>query len=308
MNVLKNIILILFLNVTFFLTATSQGKNVLWATKIFDKSGKFETTTNSPDFVLGPPTVYPDATFDKLDFDPYANGYVIKKSKDKKELLILGFDRPFNANQLSINGVFNEGLFDKIALIDKNGQFKNVYKSDSKSENKKTHLSIFFKYSTIYGIKLVLDHTNVNGWNILKGIGLVNKKDTLNTKPKFYTEDTFNEPKITIDNNINTVECYEFNPRITSDGSKLYFVKECTVPSDQDIWVADVDTANKSWFKARKLEGVLNNKSHNFVASISLDGNRLLVGNKYKENGSPDGQGVSVSKWTKDAKIGRAHV
>jgi OOP family OmpA-OmpF porin len=157
---------------------------------------------------------------------------------------------------------------------------------------------MFFKFplEAVYGVRLVLDHTKINKWNIIKGVGIYKGDEQAKIKPDLYNQAEFPFPKDSISHNINTHECFEFNPRVTSDGSKMYFVKDCPGQDNQDIWYAEADAAGK-WKEAKSVGAPLNNSGHNFISSLSMDGNTLFIGNTYESNGEQMGPGISISKW-----------
>ncbi|WP_051296249.1 OmpA family protein [Eisenibacter elegans] len=94
----------------------------------------------------------------------------------------------------------------------------------------------------------------------------------------------------------------ELSPVITADGKTLFFNRknhpENIGNTDRsDIWVSEKQ-ANGTWGKAYNFDRPVNNEGHNFLISITPDGNTILVGNTYKNDGSPDKSGVSISHRT----------
>ncbi|NJL15597.1 MAG: OmpA family protein [Microscillaceae bacterium] len=102
---------------------------------------------------------------------------------------------------------------------------------------------------------------------------------------------------------------------ISADGLTLYYNRkdhpQNTVNANRsDIWYS---TQNKEgiWGPAQNIGRPLNNEGHNFVISVSPDGNTLLLGNLYKSDGSTAGTGISISfrnqnGWTlpQEVKVG----
>jgi outer membrane protein OmpA-like peptidoglycan-associated protein len=93
-------------------------------------------------------------------------------------------------------------------------------------------------------------------------------------------------------------------PVISPDGKTLYFTRS-NHPEDvgyaydagnEDIWYS-TKQLNGRWSTAKNIGPPLNNKYHNFVSSVSPDGNTLLLGNVYLSNGSME-KGVSISHKT----------
>lgn len=85
------------------------------------------------------------------------------------------------------------------------------------------------------------------------------------------------------------------SPLIAPDGQTLYYVSDRTnnALGNTDIWISTLE--NGQWSKAINPGAPLNNSGHNFVVSVTPDGNTLLVGNTYNEDGSAKGAGVSIS-------------
>lgn len=288
---------ILYLVFFIFAAKSTVGQNTEWANKLLYKSVEFQSEWNYPEALLGPPSIYPDENYEATIFDLYADGYILYNNPNKSETIEVGFISPMPANQIVIGGIFNDGVIKKIALILKDNKFKTIFLA-TESFNKTKNISYkqSFDLETVYGIKLILDHTKINNWNIIKSIGIAKSENPIDIKPDLYNPAEFPNPKDTIGHNINTHECFEFNPRLSSDGSKLYFVKECPTDKNQDIWFAELDS-NGKWMDAKSIGQPLNNKDHNFISSVSLDGKTLFVGNTYKPNGEQLGAGISISKW-----------
>ncbi|HXH17790.1 MAG TPA: hypothetical protein VNJ07_01805, partial [Chitinophagales bacterium] len=100
--------------------------------------------------------------------------------------------------------------------------------------------------------------------------------------------------------NINS-EYSEALPVIAPDGKSIYFVRknhpeniDANHEANDDIWFSKLDT-NGKWTPAVNIGYPLNNNQHNFVFSVTPDGNMLLLGNKYFRNGSSEG-GASISR------------
>ncbi|MFL5729984.1 MAG: OmpA family protein [Cytophagaceae bacterium] len=93
----------------------------------------------------------------------------------------------------------------------------------------------------------------------------------------------------------------EVGPIITQDGKTLYFDRgnhpENTPGNDNDdIWISH--NQNGTWELAKNIGRPLNNKSHNFVISISPDENSMLVNGVYSPDGEISTPGVSITHRT----------
>ncbi|MFN3939733.1 MAG: OmpA family protein, partial [Chitinophagales bacterium] len=97
--------------------------------------------------------------------------------------------------------------------------------------------------------------------------------------------------------NINS-EYDEVTPVIAPDGKTLYFDRKhhplnTGTAKNDDIWYSELDYKFE-WQPAKNMGAPLNNANHNFLCSISSDGNKILLGNNYGE--TVDGQpGISMA-------------
>lgn len=99
---------------------------------------------------------------------------------------------------------------------------------------------------------------------------------------------------------INT-EFNEFAPIISTDGKRLYFVRNNN-PSiidkwgneNQDIYYSTLK-GDSTWSAASDIGGPLNNAESNFVVAMAADQNALFLGNRYADDGKPLGGGLSKS-------------
>jgi outer membrane protein OmpA-like peptidoglycan-associated protein len=98
-------------------------------------------------------------------------------------------------------------------------------------------------------------------------------------------------------------EYHEFGPVITPDGKTMYFSRYKHPDNmggrrdTEDIWYATWNEETQSWNEAQNMGRPINNKYPNYVNSVSEDGNTLLLGNRYLENGK-ERPGLSVSHKT----------
>lgn len=298
---IKSLFILLIVSWSLF----SNAQRVVWANKLFEYTENFQFENNFAELVLGAPAIYPSDGLD-AKHDPYSEGYILNYAKgNKKNVITVGFSKPTLANQIIIGGIFNIGTIESIYIIGKDEKEKLVYKLDKPSSKPKfKSFATFIPSNTVYGVKIILNHAKVNEWNILKGIGVLNAPKLFEIKPDLIEDVSHPHVKEIVGGEINSDDCFEFAPKIAPDGKTLYFVKECKDEPDQDIWFSELDSTGK-WSEAKNIGIPLNNKGHNFVASISPDGNTLVIGNKYNEDGSDGGEGVSISTRTEDGKWGK---
>lgn len=291
---------IIKITISLFLFAISIptfAQDVLWANKLLDFTDRFQLENNFSEYALGLPSVYPNSDLND-PHDPYSEGYLVHFENTKKENVIeVGFVKPLIARQILIGGIFNEGTIKEIYVILKDNVRKLVYSNVTKiSKTKFKSFSAFMPTNTVYGLKIVLDHSKINSWNLIKGIGITNDEKQYRIEPDLIEDTTHKHKKEIVGENINSKDCFEFSPKIAPDGKSMYFVKECENQTDQDIWYSQKDSISGKWMEAKNVGAPLNNKGHNFVASISPDGQTLIVGNRYNPDGTESGDGVSISR------------
>ncbi|MDG1476759.1 MAG: OmpA family protein [Vicingaceae bacterium] len=92
----------------------------------------------------------------------------------------------------------------------------------------------------------------------------------------------------------------ELTPIVAADGKTLYVTRDDhpentgDANDDQDIWISTLDE-NGEWTPLKNMGFPLNNKGSNFPVSASPDNNSLVIGNKYKADGTKDGSGLSIT-------------
>lgn len=133
------------------------------------------------------------------------------------------------------------------------------------------------------------------------------------TKPEInLVEDVNTEvEKINLGNGVNTM-AVDYVPLISADGKTLYFSRKrykgnIGNTEKQDAYVSKMKE-DGSWGLAYNIGAPINNSGHNSIISVSTDENVLLINNTYKEDGSPDGSGISRSVrtengWTLPKKV-----
>lgn len=87
-------------------------------------------------------------------------------------------------------------------------------------------------------------------------------------------------------------------PFITADGRYLYYnIKDHPqniAKGYTDIWYSERDEEG-NWLPAKHLPSLFNNNGNNFIISITPDGNKALLGNTYRADGTAGVGGVSMS-------------
>lgn len=132
------------------------------------------------------------------------------------------------------------------------------------------------------------------------------------TEINLHKDNNYEVKRECLSKNINS-DISENAPYISPDGNTLFFEREIVDSEGNDfgtdIFYSEKD-AQGNFTLAKEIGKPLNNEDNNSVISITSDGNSLMIMNTYKEDGSPKGSGISISKkvnnkWEipKDVKI-----
>lgn len=233
----------------FLLPAASIAQEYVWANKVEYSPNKLEyySDDNYPELMLGPTAVYP-SDIHAPNFDEFTEGYILWKGRKSKVTFTFSFPKVINANQVYLGGVLNTALIRSIHLVLKDKKEKQVYPISGQSADtaKVAGKSFGFKLETVYGLKVVIDHSKINKWCALKGIALSNQSTLVAPTPTL-PKDTSELCKVTKENlgpAINSKECAEFFPRISIDGSIMYFAKQCTNTPVDEIWYSELNKDN----------------------------------------------------------------
>lgn len=294
-----------YILILIFLSTQGISQHVNWATVVLDaKKVQNEYENNSFELALG--TSSDSSSYNRTDLkhNLYADGYIILPHKNKNLQVDFGFKKPTIANKVFIGGLLNDGVIKKCVLLLKNNRFKTIYVGAKSTElNKHFSERITFPLETVYGIRLHIDHTKAQGWNLLKGIGVykTNGQDTNFFKPDLFDPNMVDVKREKLENGVNTLKCSEFNPKLTSDGRKLFFVRDCSdKKKQQQIWMSEGSKDN--WNAPTELGKPLNNNGHNYVVSTALDTKVIYVGNVYSDKAEVVGPGLSKSIWSEERK------
>ncbi len=300
MKLIKNILtflLIVAFWVSIAIRTVSYAQNVHWAKKVVKYSSQYSKKEKSANQVLGKPNVLP------IGGDAYT-AWAVKKKGEKEspdEAFIKVEYEPMRVQQIAIAESFNPGAVTKVIIYGVNQEEKIVYKSFPKAvEEKARMLNIFFPVTDfpVKEVEVILQPGRVMGWNQIDAIGISDGKDTIKAKINDVPNLEWPSEAENLGENINTIYD-ELSPKISPDGKTLYFVRKFHPNNiggyndEDDIWFS---TQLKSgvWANAENIGSPLNTKFSNFVQSITPDGNTLLLGNVYNEDGT-DAPGVSMT-------------
>lgn len=281
----SQVILLAFIT---FLPLNLFSQQVNWADSVIEYSSQKSPKAFAAIQVLGKPNRYPNPAFSTCAWSP-------EYSEERKlEYLSVGFKSPIVAKQLLIVENNNSGHILEI-WISGNGKSRKIYQRTNPPSGGGGRLfiaSLKDNVDLITGIKIIFDQPERLNTYQIDAIGLSESTEpvslTINTAP---TSSDFKA--VSLGPVINT-PYDEVCPIISPDGKSLYFDRKqhpnnIGAAKNDDIWLSEL--VGSSWSTPVNIGAPLNNEDHNFMCSLSPDGNTALVGNIYGSEQS----GVSLS-------------
>ncbi len=273
--------------------------NVQWAYKVVKFSSEFSKTDKSANQVLGKPNVLPKGGDAPTAWAVKAKG---GKEASGEAFIRVEYVAPMRIQQIAIAESFNPGAITKVLIYSTDEQEVQVYNKSASTANVKSRmLNIFLPGPSDFYVKEIAVYMNpeaVTGWNMIDAIGISDCKDSIKAEIDLIPDVVFNTKPENMGTGINTIYD-EIAPMISPDGKILFFDRK-NHPENvggfkdiDDIWVSEIDN-NGKWKIAKNIGKPLNNKSDNFVQSITPDGNSLLLGNAYNKDGTIS-EGVSFT-------------
>ena len=285
------------------LPAAAGAKQIEWASKVIAVSSEYHPEIHGAWQVLGEPNVLPTG-----GTSPYA--WRVAAAYNEVEstapaTINLGYTTPMRIRQVAVAENFNPGAVESIVLLGTKGERREVYRATPKAASVRARmLTVTFTMTDflVSSVQITLQPSAVPGWNEIDAVAISDVTDpvmaTIGTIPNL----RFTSKPQNLGRGVNTTYD-DVMPRISPDGSTLYFTRKNSpeniggAQDGDDIWFSTL--VQGSWGTARNIGPPLNNASVNYVCSITPDGNTLLIGNVYDEDGAMRG-GVSISNRTAD--------
>lgn len=293
----------------------ARAQHAVWASKVVAVSSQKAEGKEpfSPEKVLGEPNATP--------LGQASNEAWIPKKTGSSESIEVRFSKSVIARQVSVVENFNPGAITKIELVDTRGGKHEVYKNDTPGpipEQFRTLQATFpaATYRTI-GVVVTMNTKAVNGVNQIDAIGVADVVDTM-VKKEFKNEDSavsFDSAMVNLGPNVNS-KYVDTHPVISPDGRTLFFARQESPQNSggasdaQDVWYSTLGNAEKkAWNAAKNIGSPINTpRDPNGVASVSANGQQLLVIGVYEPDGTIVPKGPSLSRrtatgWTKPEKV-----
>lgn len=293
-------------------TISVQAQEIQWASRLDYQYNQFQNNAWSGSRVIGAPDAFPPGFLNKNAFR--------LRSRNEFGKLVVGFDKPQQAQQLLIVESFEPGRIVQVKVIDDQGYYYIIYQNQAyqaKEDFRTLCLTMPRTPYKIASVEITLNSIDATGYCQIDAVGLLDVDDFAMVRDlmpganfNLRKELTFVSEKELLGEQINS-KYTEAKPLVSYDGGTLYFSR-FNHPDNydgkqdpQDIYFSSL--VGGEWTEAVNIGTPLNDQYANGVCAISPDGNSLLVINGYEEDGeiSP---GVSLAKrsssgWQRPKKI-----
>ncbi|XOV66744.1 MAG: OmpA family protein [Fluviicola sp.] len=223
-----------------------------------------------------------------------------ESEREAPEFIHVGFQTPQFIQQVLVHETYNAGAVSEVSIIGGNGEERVVYTNPAPTPVANGRmLQVKFDRTSfkVSEVKVTLLTNFVSGHNQIDAIGIADHQDDFTVKVNVRPE--IEQLEILPENlgaGVNS-SADDMSPVIAPDGKELYFTRqnhpENVVANKQDGWFSKREEGVFS--KAANLGAPINNSSNNSPLSITPDGQRLLVLNRYESNGKIT-KGISISE------------
>ena len=299
--------------------APAQAQFSYWASKVTAVSSQKGEGKEaySPDQVLGKPNALPLGQINDAAWIP--------KKEGPAEFIEVRFPRSVAAAQVTVVENFNPGAITKIELVDTRNGRRTVYTNDNPGPLPETYRTLEVKFEQdlkhrTIGVVVTMNTAKVEGVNQIDAIGVADVAQKQVSGELLHTDETaagakFDSALVNLGPTVNT-RFVDTHPVISPDGRSLYFARQFHpgnvggARDAQDVWVSSrPNSTTNVWAAARNIGGPINTSDDpSGVASVSANGQTLLLINQYQPDGHIEPKGCSVSKkekmgWSKPENL-----
>lgn len=284
----------------------SNAQKIEWACKVASTNDP-NTGDYGPNAALFVPDAYPSGIKENGNTYYFGLTYeqVLKKVPTIK--LKLEYCTPIIAEQVVIVETLRPGVITKVTIEDVNGKSKVIYNgkaAPTAEESRLFHIPFTRTTAPIKYVSIEADPYAVANYNCIDAVGLCADKGPVDIKINLGSDLHFISKAKSLNTKVNS-SYTEVVPVISANGKVLYFDRKDhphNTPSsanygdhNDDIYKT-VRDGNGDWQEAVNVGKPLNNGGHNFVNSITPDGNTMLIANTYNADGSIKGKGASITR------------
>ena len=271
---------------------SGYSQTIYWADSIVSYSSQKSEKAFSAEQVIGKPSKFPNPGHTTCAWSPE---YSDLRSG---EFIEVSFPVAIVAKQIVVVENSNSGHIKSIFVYDEKHTERQVYtRSDDYSVGggRLFVLTLRDNINTVNGVKLLLDKPESLNTYQIDAIGITDALSEIKIELNEIV-DSLNYKAESLGINVNS-DFDEVYPIIAPDGKTLYFDRKLHPENlgdkkNDDIWTSI--KVGDQWTKATNIGPPLNNSNHNFLCSISPDGNVALVGSDYT-NPLAEDPGVSLT-------------
>ena len=267
-----------------------------WASSVEKFSSEADDRDGGAKQVLGAPNVMPQGGASPTAWQPKKDG--------NEEFITVNFSQPEMTSHVVICENVGAGAVSKVELFASGGKSlgSKMLPVARVASGKRSLVVEFSKTAEpVAQVRVELQAGKVAGVQQIDAIGIASGYPNLDFIRLPVDLDVKAKPE-RLSASINS-PYQEVGPIISTDGQTLYFNRR-NHPENiggkddkEDIWLARYDESTKSFARARNIGKPLNNADFNFISSTTPDGNMLLLGNVYLEDGTM-AAGASVAMRT----------
>jgi OOP family OmpA-OmpF porin len=291
-----------------FLSEATRAQDVQWASELLSFSSQFSVKEYSAAQVLGKPNKCPSSGDSPCAWLPKSDG----RFGGGEEHIKVGYAKPMAIQQVGIAENSSPGAVQQVILYDLQDKPHRVYYGDPAASGQQSRIMHVFFVKTDYKVKaveLVLQCGKVPGYNEIDAIGISDSKTPIEAKINLAANSKISGSKENLGYNINS-QFDEVFPVISPDGKTLYFDRKdhpANIGRTDNIWYSELLSDGK-WGPAINIGSPLNIGGISFVASVTPDGNTLLIGGTYPDDDERLSFGLCTSNrtgggWSKPQKM-----
>ncbi len=262
--------------------------HVQWASSVLAYTSQLGVKEYSAHQLLGKPNKCPDAGDSPCAWAAAHDG----PDGGGEERLKVGYTHAMFIQQVAIAENFNPGAVERVYLYDIDGERHEVYHVTPKAAPASSRvLNVLFAKTdyAVNAVEIVLQCGQVDGWNEIDAIGISESGDPVVAEINVALNMEADPIRENIGPNVNS-SFDEVLPVISPDGRTIYIDRKNhpdNIGNHDNIWYSELDK-NGQWLPAVNIGAPLNNGGSSFVASITPDGNTLLIGGTYHDKDSDE--------------------
>ncbi len=278
-----------------FSCLVTRGQEVLWASKVIEKSSESTDEYFSPRFqasqILGRPNVLPQTISSPCSWRPTGSGF-------GEDYIKVGFEKAMRIRQIVVAENVNPGAIGRIfGYNSRNEEFLLYQNSEDPPSSSGRMWNVIIPETSfeVAAIKILVVHSIRKGYKEYDAIGITASEVPVSARINVAENIPEKLEKENLGPNINS-RFGEVAPIVSPDGKYLFFTRlnhpdnikdknaKKNAETGQDIWFARLGK-NGMWEPAQNIGPPVNNASYNAAATISADGKSLFVLNVYLPDG-----------------------